>query len=62
MHLQLSCPYSKDSTTLPQYTIQEIIKGHPNISGKDVLRLFTFSDAERDHVESTTSMQWQCEE
>ena len=40
---------------------QEIIRGHPNISIKDVLRLLTFSDVERDHVEATT-MQWQCEE
>ena len=27
-----------------------------------MLRLLTFSDVERDHVESTTSIQWQCEE
>ena len=42
--------------------IQGIVKGHPNISSKDVLRLLSFSDTERDYVESMTSMQWQCEE
>ena len=55
-------PFNKAKTGIMNTKIQEIIKGHPNISGKDVLRLFTFSDAKRGHVESTTSMQWQCEE
>ena len=55
-------PFNKAKTGIMNTKMQEIIKSHPNISSKDVLRLLTFSDVERDHVESTTSMQWQCEE
>ena len=35
---------------------------HPNISTEEVLSLLSFSDAEREHVDNTTSKQWQCEE
>ena len=55
-------PFNKAKTGIMNTKIQEIIRGHPNISSKDVLRLLTFSDVERDHVERTTTMQWQCEE
>ena len=53
-------PFDKVKTGITQ--IQEIVKDHPNISNKDVLRLLSFSDAERGYVKRTTSMQWQCEE
>ena len=55
-------PFDKAKTGIMNTKIQEIIRGHPNISSKDVLRLLTFSDVDRDHVERTTTMQWQCEE
>ena len=55
-------PLIKAKTGIMNTKIQEIVKGHPNISSKDVLRLLSFSYAERDYLESTTSMQWQCEE
>ena len=55
-------PLIKAKTGIMNTKIQEIVKGHPNISSKDVLRLLSFSYAERDYVESTTSMQWQSEE
>ena len=55
-------PFNKAKTGIMNTKIQEIIRGHPNISSKDVLRLLTFSDVERDHVERTTTMQWQYEE
>ena len=42
--------------------IREIVKGHPNISSKGVLRLLSFSDAERDYEECASSMQWEWEE
>ena len=41
---------------------QEDLRNDPNISTEDVLRFLSFNDAEREHVESTTSKQWQCEE
>ena len=41
---------------------KRLLQGHPNISSKDVLRLLSFSDAERDYVECTASMHWQGEE
>ena len=55
-------PFRKARTGIMSTKVPEIVKGHPNISSKDVLRLLSFSDAERDYVVSTTSMQWQCEE
>ena len=57
-----SGPFNKAKTGITNTKIQEIVQGHPNISSKDVLRLLSISDAERDYVESTTSIQWQCEE
>ena len=42
--------------------IREIVKGHPNISSKGVLRLLSFNDAERDYEECASSMQWEWEE
>ena len=39
-----------------------ILRNNPNISPEEVLRLLSFSDAERENVEKTTSKQWQCEE
>ena len=42
--------------------IREIVKGHPNISSKGVLRLLSFSDAGRDYEECASSMQWEWEE
>ena len=41
---------------------QEVLRNDPNISTEEVLRFLSFSDAERGHVEITTSKQWQCEE
>ena len=55
-------PFDKVKTGIMYTQIQEIVKDHPNISNKDVLRLLSFSDAERGYVKRTTSMQWQCEE
>ena len=42
--------------------LQVILRNNPNISPEEVLRLLSFSDAERENVEKTTSKQWQCEE
>ena len=42
--------------------LQEVLRNKPNVSNEEVLRLLSFSDAEREHVESTTSKQWQYEE
>ena len=55
-------PFNKAKTDTMNTKIQEIVRGHPTISSKDVLRLLSFSDAERDYVESTSSLQWQREE
>ena len=55
-------PFNKAKTDTMNTKIQEIVRGHPSISSKDVLRLLSFSDAERDYVESTSSLQWQREE
>ena len=55
-------PFNKAKTDNMNTKIQEIVRGHPSISSKDVLRLLSFSDAERDYVESTSSLQWQREE
>ena len=55
-------PFRKARTGIMSTKVPEIVKGYPNISSKDVLRLLSFSDAERDYVVSATSMQWQCEE
>ena len=41
---------------------QEVLRNDPNISTEEVLKFLSFSDAEREHVERTTSKQWQCEE
>lgn len=42
--------------------LQEVLRNNPNVSNEEVLRLLSFSDAEREHVERTISKQWQCEE
>ena len=42
--------------------LQEILKTDPSISTEKLLKLLSFSDTEREYVESTTSKQWQCEE
>ena len=42
--------------------LKEVMRNHPNISTEEVASLLSFSDAERKHVDSTTSKQWQCEE
>ena len=55
-------PFRKARTGIMSTKVPEIVKGHPNISSKDVLRLLSFSDAERDYVECTASMHWQGEE
>lgn len=38
------------------------MRNHSNISTEEVVSLLSFSDAEREHVDSTTSKQWQCED
>ena len=55
-------PFSETKTCIMNTKIQESVEGHPNILRKDVLRFLSFSDAERGYIESTTSMQWKCEE
>ena len=55
-------PFSETKTGIMNTKIQESVEGHPNILRKDVLRLLSFSNAERGYIESTTSMQWKCEE
>ena len=42
--------------------LQEILRIHPNNSTKDVLRVLSNTDTEGEHVERTTTKQWQCEE
>jgi len=41
---------------------KEVTRNHPNISDEEVVSLLFFSDAEREHVGSTTSKQWHGEE
>ena len=41
-------PFNKAKTGIMNTKIQEIVEGRPNISSKDVLRLLSFSDVERD--------------
>ena len=41
--------------------LQVMLRNNPNISPEEVLRLLSFSDAERENVEKITSKQWQCE-
>ena len=53
---------NKPETGTMHTKLQEVLRNDPNISTEDVLRFLSFSDAEREHVESTTSKQWQCEE
>ena len=53
---------NKAETSIMNTKLQEVLRNHPNISTEDVLRLLSFSVTEREHVESTTSKQWQCEE
>jgi len=36
---------------------KEVMRNHPNISNEVVVSLLSFSDAEREHVDSTTSKQ-----
>ena len=55
-------PFSETKTGIMNTKIQESVESHPNILRKDVLRFLSFSDAERGYIESTTSMQWKCEE
>ena len=42
--------------------LKEITRNHPNISTEEIVSLLSFSDVEREHVDSTTSKQWQCKE
>ena len=42
--------------------LQEVLRNDANISTEEVLKFLFFSDADREHVESTNSKQWQCEE
>jgi len=53
---------NKAETGIMNTKLKEIMKNHPNISNEEVVSLLSFSDAERKHVDSTTSKQWQCEE
>ena len=41
-------PFNKAKTGIMNTKIQELVKDRPNISSKDVLRLLSFSDVERD--------------
>ena len=61
---QKMCQFKTDEPViLPLFKkLQEVLRNDPNISTEDVLRFLSFSDAEREHVESTTSKQCQCEE
>ena len=52
----------KAETSIMNTKLQEVLRNNPNVSNGEVQRLLSFSDAEREHVESTTSKQWQCEE
>ena len=53
---------NKAETGIMNTKLQEVMGNHPNISTEEVLSLLSFSDAEREHVDNTTSKQWQCEE
>ena len=62
-HLELNNePFNNAKTGIMNTKIREIVKGHPNISSKGVLRLLSFSDAGRDYEECASSMQWEWEE
>ena len=41
-------PFNKTKTGIMNTKIQQIVEGRPNISSKDVLRMLSFSDVERD--------------
>jgi len=53
---------NKTETGIMNTKLKEIVNNHPNISNEELVGLLSFSDAERNHVDSTTSKQWQCEE
>ena len=60
------CDYSiesngnKPETGIIHTKLQQVFRTDPNISPQEALRLLSFSDMEREHVERTTSKQWQC--
>ena len=60
------CDYSVESngnkpeTGIIHTKLQQVLRTDPNISLQEALRLLSFSDMEREHVEGTTSKQWQC--
>ena len=60
------CDYSVESngnkpeTGIIHTKLQQVLRTDPNISPQEALRLLSFSDMEREHVEGTTSKQWQC--
>ena len=51
---------NKPETGIMHTKLQQVLSTDPNISPQEALRLLSFSDTEREHVESTTSKQWQC--
>ena len=53
---------NRPETGIMNTKLQEILKTDPSISTEELLKLLSFSDIEREYVESTTSKQWQCEE
>ena len=53
---------NKAGTGIMDTKLREVMRNHPNISTEEVASLLSFSDAERSHVDTTTSKQWQCEE
>ena len=48
---------NKPETGIMHTKLQEVLRNDPNISTEDVLRFLSFNDAEREHVERTTSKQ-----
>ena len=52
---------NKAGTGIMDTKLREVMR-NPNISTEEVASLLSFSDAERNHVDTTTSKQWQCEE
>ena len=53
---------NENKTGIMQNKLHEVLTNHPEVSSEEVLKLLSFSDAEREHVETTTLKQWQCEE
>ena len=53
---------NKPETGFMHTKLKQVLRTDPNTSRQESLWLLSFSDTEREHVESTTSKQWQCKE